>query len=375
MGKDVYANGNAIAAKVGGGKVIAAFPDVCMSPPPPPAGPIPIPYPNSSFSADLKKGSKTVKIGDKPFALKDSFYKTSPLGNEAATKNFGAAILSHQTSGKTQFIAYSFDVKADGKNVCRHVDFATSNHGSYPGSTPPFPDLEKLIQVAKDRIAEHVCPCCNASDCPAAFKSEADDANKQNMAEHYGMEEKGANGQLTPLAAERLEIYGQMLKVKESHCTCEGEVFPKPPCDVFRAPDKTQGESNRKKKIEKKWGEMNQTYFANWHADPKNAGKVDRFIAANPNETKPRPPSKHNKNFGKVNHLTPKSGGGCPDNPGNLQPHDLLCKACKQIDDTFGDWQGNNDGTEQKWRDAFREGGKLAGIKRRAVKGFRPSSW
>lgn len=33
MGADVYANGNAVAGKVGGGKIIAAFPDVCNSPP------------------------------------------------------------------------------------------------------------------------------------------------------------------------------------------------------------------------------------------------------------------------------------------------------------------------------------------------------
>ena len=49
MGAEVYANGNAIACKAGDGKVIAAFPDVCMSPPSPPAGPIPVPYPQHVF--------------------------------------------------------------------------------------------------------------------------------------------------------------------------------------------------------------------------------------------------------------------------------------------------------------------------------------
>ena len=100
MGDEVYANGNAIACKTGDGKVIAAFPDVCLSPPSPPAGPIPVPYPDTSFSKDMKNGSKTVKIGGKEVMLKDaSFYNTSPLGNEAATRSFGIS-----SSGRTASI-------------------------------------------------------------------------------------------------------------------------------------------------------------------------------------------------------------------------------------------------------------------------------
>ncbi len=70
MSCDVYANGDEIACKAGGGKVIAAFPDVCLTPPPPPGGPIPVPYPDTSFSKDMKKGSKTVKIENKEIMLK-----------------------------------------------------------------------------------------------------------------------------------------------------------------------------------------------------------------------------------------------------------------------------------------------------------------
>jgi len=101
MSCDVYANGNEIACKAGGGKVIAAFPDVCLKPPPPPAGPIPVPYPDSSFSKDMQEGSKSVMIGGKEIMLKDqSFYKTSPLGNEAATKGQGAGVASHVCKGR-----------------------------------------------------------------------------------------------------------------------------------------------------------------------------------------------------------------------------------------------------------------------------------
>ena len=112
MGCKVYANNNEIACKAGDGKVVAAFPDVCLSQPSPPAGPIPVPYADSSFSKDMKGGSKTVKIKGKEVMLKDkSYYKTSPLGNEAATKTLGAGVMAHVITGKTYFAAWSMDVK------------------------------------------------------------------------------------------------------------------------------------------------------------------------------------------------------------------------------------------------------------------------
>lgn len=129
MGCDVFANNNEISCKEGGNKVIAEFPDVCMSPPSPPAGPIPVPYPDTSFSKDMKNGSKTVKIKGGEVMLKDkSFYKTSPLGDEAATRSFGANVITHTITGKTYFVAWSMDVKFEGQNVDRHLDLTTSNH-------------------------------------------------------------------------------------------------------------------------------------------------------------------------------------------------------------------------------------------------------
>src|SRR3954463_13939207 len=105
MGCDVFANGNEIACKAGANKVIAEFPDVCMSPPSPPAGPIPIPYPDTSMSTDMKNGSKTVMIKGEEVMLKDqSFYKTSPLGDESATNSFGANVITHVITGKTYFV-------------------------------------------------------------------------------------------------------------------------------------------------------------------------------------------------------------------------------------------------------------------------------
>jgi Domain of unknown function (DUF4150) len=158
MSNEVFANGMEIACKSGDGKVIAAFPDVCLSPPSPPAGPVPVPYPDTSFSKDMKNGSKTVKIDGKEVMLKDqSFYKTSPLGNEAATRSFGAGVVSHVITGKTYFIAWSMDIKFEGMNVDRHLDLTTSNHASPMGDTPPSTETEG--QAAGDDEPE--CPCCH----------------------------------------------------------------------------------------------------------------------------------------------------------------------------------------------------------------------
>jgi hypothetical protein len=141
----VFANNLAIACKKGDSKVIAAFPDVCLTPPTPPAGPIPVPYPDTSFSKDMQSGSKTVQIGGDEVMLKDqSFYATSPLGDEAATNSQGASVVTHVITGKTYFAAWSMDVKFEDSNVDRFSDLTTSNHASNPGATPPIPDVDQL---------------------------------------------------------------------------------------------------------------------------------------------------------------------------------------------------------------------------------------
>jgi hypothetical protein len=154
MSNNVYANGNAIACKQGDSKVIAAMPDVCLSPPSPPAGPVPVPYPNTSFSKDLQEGSKTVQINGGEAMLKDqSFYKTSPLGDEAATNGLGAGVVTHVITGKTYCVAWSMDVQFEGANVDRHTDMTTSNHASTPPNRgAPAPTTE---DASKD------CPHAN----------------------------------------------------------------------------------------------------------------------------------------------------------------------------------------------------------------------
>ncbi|WP_375766141.1 DUF4150 domain-containing protein [Archangium gephyra] len=357
MGSEVFANGNEIACEAGDGKVVAAFPDVCMSPPPPPSGPVPVPYPNTSFSKDMKEGSKTVKIRGKPAMLRDqSYYKTSPLGNEAATRNFGGSAVTHTITGKAYFASWSMDVQFESKNVTRHVDLATSNHASYPGSTPPVGNLAKMTALALGRIKEEKCPCCGSKECPAAFKHGDE---KQSLEDFYGMNDKDERGNLKAEARRRRDIYATMQAMKKVECTCEGRVFPSPPCDVFRP---VQIKPIRKNAIEGKWGtpgikeEYQKKFFK------ANPGIVERFVASNPKENDPEV-LKVKGGFKKVNHLTPKLGGGCPDNPGNLYPNDLLCRACKKIDLQFGVWQKAESFT---WKELFRG----SGAKKRRLKDF-----
>jgi uncharacterized protein DUF4150 len=358
MGSEVYANGNEIACEAGDGKVVAAFPDVCMSPPPPPSGPVPVPYPNTSFSKDMKEGSKTVKIRGKPVMLRDqSYYKTAPLGNEAATRNFGGSVVSHTISGKAYFASWSMDVQFESKNVTRHVDLATSNHASYPGSTPPAGNLSKMTALALGRLKEEKCPCCGSDKCPAAFKRGEE---QQSLEDFYGMNEKDGRGNLTAEARKRRDIHATMQAMKKVECTCEGRVFPSPPCDVFRPVQREDEKPSRKKAISAKWEgtpgikeEFQKNFFK------ANPGIVERFVASNPKED----PPKVKGGFTQTNHLTPKLAGGCPDGPGNLYPDDLLCRVCKAIDDQFGVWQK---AVNKTWKELFRG----SGAKRRRLEEF-----
>jgi hypothetical protein len=133
MGNNVFANGMEIACKAGDGKVPAAFPDVCLSPPSPPAGPIPVPYPVTSFAKDTTGGSKTVKISGKEVMLKNKSSYKKCIGDDAATKSLGMGVVTHCIQGKTYFVAWSFDIEVEGYNVDRHFD-ATNSNGMSTGN-------------------------------------------------------------------------------------------------------------------------------------------------------------------------------------------------------------------------------------------------
>ena len=116
MGQTVFANGRGVAHKSSGGMSIA-FPDVCKTPAPP-AGPIPIPYPNIGKASDADKGPKKVKTDGAMPMTKGAKYSMSS-GDEAGSVG---GVVSSKIKGECEFMMYSFDVKFEGKNVCRMGD-------------------------------------------------------------------------------------------------------------------------------------------------------------------------------------------------------------------------------------------------------------
>ncbi len=153
MQTNVYANDREICSKAADGKSMAAFPDVCWSPPAPPAGPVQIPYPNTAFASDLTNGTKTVFICNTEVAQKDKSYFSTSTGNEPATMAFPKGTNTGALKGKAYFSSWSMDVKAEGLNVARHLDTMTHNHASPGGNTPAqvyFDDPSKRNACKKE---------------------------------------------------------------------------------------------------------------------------------------------------------------------------------------------------------------------------------
>lgn len=116
MGQSTFANSRGIAHK-GSGGMSMVFPDVCKTPAPP-AGPIPIPYPNIGKSSDTSSGTKKVKVDGKMGMVKGAKYSMS-AGDEAGSVG---GVISSKVKGECEYMMYSFDVKFEGKNVCRMGD-------------------------------------------------------------------------------------------------------------------------------------------------------------------------------------------------------------------------------------------------------------
>jgi Domain of unknown function (DUF4150)/GHH signature containing HNH/Endo VII superfamily nuclease toxin 2 len=155
MGCEVYANNNMIACKAADGKTVAAFPDVCFSPPLTPATPpgVPIPYPNTAMASDTTDGSKTVMISGQEVMLKDkSCFKTS-TGDEAGSAPKHGVVTS-KIKGKANFCCWSMDVKFEGENVPRHLDLTGHNEASNPFNAPPWLYADK---VAFENSGGKVC--------------------------------------------------------------------------------------------------------------------------------------------------------------------------------------------------------------------------
>lgn len=117
MGQTTFANFRGIVHKGSGGMSLV-FPDVCKTPAPPAPSPIPIPYPNLGKSSDTVMGPNTVKTDGQMPMVKGSKYVMSS-GDEPGV---AGGVLSSVFKQECEFLMYSFDVKFEGKNVCRMGD-------------------------------------------------------------------------------------------------------------------------------------------------------------------------------------------------------------------------------------------------------------
>ena len=328
MSNTVFANGKSIACKAGEVKVVAAFPDVCQSPPGPPTGPVPVPYASSSSSRDLRQGSESVKVGGRPIALKKrSYIASSPLGNEAATRSFGAGVSSHQTTGKTYFAMWSMNVRAEGLNLCRHLDLTTSNHGSNP-NTPPLSALGSATVPDPSAAKEQAtCECCGLPIHEGQLDEHGEPAPVVSEDEWYmtdPSQDQGLEDELEQLCdnepsrrhksgVKRLERELDKLVEREAALVERREVLelgremgclslPEPPCDVYRLTPEGSAD-----KIGAKWDEYRKTYQIKYGYPPLST----------------------------TNHRVPKSAGGCPgnaDSEGNLVHDQELGADCRAFD-------------------------------------------
>lgn len=148
MANQVFANSMEISCKSASGKSVAAFPDVCFTPPQAPPTPmgVPIPYPNTGLAKDTSRGTRSVKITRKEVMRKNkSFFKTSYGDEPGCAPKKG--ILTGKIKGKVYFTSWSMNVKVEGLNVVRHMDLTTHNHGSMPGNTPPWPYMDEMAMA------------------------------------------------------------------------------------------------------------------------------------------------------------------------------------------------------------------------------------
>ncbi|MDG4855857.1 MULTISPECIES: DUF4150 domain-containing protein [unclassified Mesorhizobium] len=151
---NVFANGLEISGKAVNAQTIAAFPDVCFTPPENPATPpgVPIPYPSFGMASDTEQGTSTVKIGGKTVNIKNKSDLSKTSGTEAGCAAKKGVITSKNT-GKEYFNSWSNNVKFDGEPVIRNTDLATNNHASPIGNTPPWVHIASLSVGGQNCLA------------------------------------------------------------------------------------------------------------------------------------------------------------------------------------------------------------------------------
>lgn len=359
---NVYANGLEISGEAVSVQTIAAFPDVCFTPPENPATPpgVPVPYPSFGVGGDTEKGTGTVFIGGKTVNIKNKSDLSKSSGTEAGSTAKKGLITSKNT-GKEQFHSWSGDVKFDGEPVVRFTDLATNNHASPQGNTPPW--LHKALAAPGVPIAGPRCPCC---DGPAHMNQLDADGNLfPTMSEEEYYEEPHAAMQeanRTALANAYGRLDARMAQFGAMPGTAAGvpavlQSIQQAEADVSRI----QGDINARESNQSKLrGALRNRSCENVHDEPDSGcatyfrtnfppGRINpnqdrgRYLGFN-SEFKEAYLAAYDKANGtaisdldsdkrEIAHMTPINAGGCPTSPNNLVPKAALDKRCQDVDE------------------------------------------
>lgn len=119
----INVNDLTLAHKGSTGTATATLPDMCKTPSP--GGPVPLPYPNIAMSADLAKGTTTIKVDGGNMAANKGSELARSTGDEAGT---AGGVTSSTFIKEATWMLYSEDVFLEGKNACRLTDKLFMNH-------------------------------------------------------------------------------------------------------------------------------------------------------------------------------------------------------------------------------------------------------
>lgn len=349
---DVYANGLEISGKAVDAKTIAAFPDVCFTPPQTPATPpgVPIPYPSFGMASDTEQGTATVLIGGKTVNIKNKSDEKKTSGTEAGSAPKKGIITSKNT-GKKYFHKWSNDVKFEGEPVIRFTDLATHNHASPGGNTPPWVEFCKKGTFPEDFADEWPkCPCCkgpaHANQVNAdgkLYDTIPEEKFYQNIVDNRQAKIDSIDVDIAnkepytqdPARLQKVRDGCAEQKAKASAAMDEITAARKkdPPCKNLHNP-KDEGCGTHFKMTRSLSGIVpdENKKKAKQHYREKILGFTDgvRNAAIEAHKTPAGDPIK--KKGEQVNHMTPLQAGGCPIHLNNLMPDSALPPECQKLD-------------------------------------------
>jgi hypothetical protein len=239
------------------------------------------------------------------------------------------------------------DVHVEGKNVPRHIDLTTSNHGSNANNAVPTPNLAQSATSSPGQVTFNACPCCNGP----LHENQKDPVTGQPFETVPEMEFYGR------IAQYRMNRRAEMQSILQQ--VAEGKM-PMPPW--ANKPDPKSGLPIKDNLIRmgdecerdfKKLQELRQKHpnCPNVHNPPDqgcgvhfkvphaglagNAKSSQNWAAARDRSLSEWRNKGHSipKND-KVNHKTPADAGGCPFSLQNLVPTAVLQGECLEIEDT-----------------------------------------